>query len=739
MGTDGAAESQSPQWLDEWCGRARLDPPDDIVAGAIGTWRVIFTVGRYGIDNGGRLRVAMRLASDWGAPQTSDPGADNYLTVSTTGDAQVRAAFDAGGGLRPFMQAVTVHVSHGSLREGDEVTVTYGDPRGGSRGARAQTFIESKFEFRCLVEPFQSGIFARLPSSPVTAVIPDAPVRLVALAPSLVGAGEPFTVLVRAEDRWGNHARGWSGQVRLGSSGDPARSGDTASAAPAAPAAQGLCRIPDVRIAHPGFARLEVEDAEAGLHARTNPVRVLRDPPQDRIFWADIHGQTDRTVGTGSVDEYFAFARDVAGLDVAGHQGNDFQIDAAHWDEIQALVASYHEPGRFITFLGYEWSGNTPAGGDHNVFFPLADRAAIHRSSHWQVADRSDAASDRYPVTELYREFRGRDDVLLIPHVGGRACDPAYHEPSLEPVVEVASVHGRFEWLIEEVLRRGYRVGFVANSDDHTGRPGAAYPTSHAFGVQGGLTGVRAPRLTRQDVFAAYKRRCTYATTGERIYMAVRMGDQPMGAALRAGLPPALDVEVAGTAPLESVEVRRGLDVVHSEPLGAGQDPRRIRIAWGGATLRGRGRHVTWDGGLTVTGARILEVTPFAFDNPGEGITGWDAGHVAWSSVTCGDHDGIVLTLDDAAHATIAFVCPLVSLTFGARDLQRGAIRRDLGGVGRFVTAQLAPESPGPEQVTFRFTDREAPPGEHAYYVRAVQVDGHMAWSSPIFVTYDPQ
>ena len=718
--------------MDEWCGRARLDPPGDILAGSFGTWRVIFTIGRYGIDNGGRLRVAMRLASDWAAPQTSDPAGDNHLTVTTTGDARVTAAFDAGGGLRPFMQAVTIHVSGGSLREGDQVTVTYGDRSGGGRGGRAQTFIESKFEFRCLVEPFQSGIFMRLPSSPVVAVVPDVPARLVALAPSLVGAHEPFTLLVRAEDRWGNHARGWSGRIGLAAAAGVAWSGEPV------PADGGLCRIPGVRVEQPGLVRIEVQDPQTGMRARSNPTRVVDEAPRRRIFWADIHGQTDRTVGTGSVEEYFRFARDVAGLDVSGHQGNDFQIDAEHWEEIQRLIASFHAPGRFVTFLGYEWSGNTPAGGDHNVFFPLADRATIHRSSHWQVDDRSDEATDRYPVTELYNEFRGRDDVLLIPHVGGRACDPSYHEPSLEPVVEVASVHGRFEWLIAEVLRRRYRVGFVANSDDHTGRPGAAYPTSHAFGVQGGLTGVCAASLTRQDIFAAYKERSTYATTGERIYLAVQTDDQPMGSAVSTTQPPCLSVEVAGTAPLESVEIRRGLDVVHSEPLGAGRDVRRVKIVWGGASLRGRGRHVTWDGELAVAGARILDVSAFAFDNPGEGVTAWDTGHVAWSSVTCGDHDGITVSLDNPEEAAITFTCPLITFSFHPSDLANGAIRHDLGGVGRFVVADLAPQAAGPEQVAFRFTDHGAPAGEHPYYVRVVQTDGHMAWSSPIYVTYAP-
>jgi hypothetical protein len=38
--------------------------------------------------------------------------------------------------------------------------------------------------------------------------------------------------------------------------------------------------------------------------------------------------------------------------------------------------------------------------------------------------------------------------------------------------------------------------------------------------------------------------------------------------------------------------------------------------------------------------------------------------------------------------------------------------------------------------VNFEYVDREAPPGEHWYYVRIEQSDGELAWSSPIWVTY---
>ena len=56
------------------------------------------------------------------------------------------------------------------------------------------------------------------------------------------------------------------------------------------------------------------------------------------------------TVGTGSEDEYFTFARDQARLDFASHQGNDFQIDDAYWAHLNRTVRQFQEDGRFVVF-----------------------------------------------------------------------------------------------------------------------------------------------------------------------------------------------------------------------------------------------------------------------------------------------------------------------------------------------------------------------------------------------------
>jgi hypothetical protein len=113
--------------------------------------------------------------------------------------------------------------------------------------------------------------------------------------------------------------------------------------------------------------------------ARANPLRVVKSAPLKR-YWGDLHGQSGETIGMGSAEDYFRYARDAAFIDLVGHQGNDFQITDAFWEKLNRLTASFDRPGKFVCLPGYEWSGNTGMGGDRNIFY-RHEGSPIHRSS----------------------------------------------------------------------------------------------------------------------------------------------------------------------------------------------------------------------------------------------------------------------------------------------------------------------------------------------------------------------
>lgn len=719
-------------------GQVTIRPADDVIAGSYGTWTVTITVGRHGIDDGGRVLIARRLASNWGIPQFERPGDAEYTTVHTSGQARLRAHYDHKVFIRPWKAALVIDVYDGALAAGDTLTVTFGDTRFGSPGSRAQTFRQERYEFRVLVDAFGTGQFVMVPDPPALRIIGGPAVRLRVRAPSEIVAGQPFPVTVVAEDRFGNPADGYQATVQLTVEAEDANLPQPYTFQLAE---RGAHRFEGLTLPDPGIYRLVARETNGQLEAVSNPIVCHQAAPPLHLFWGDIHGQTEASVGTGSVDEYFAFGRYVAALDFISHCANDFQITREHWQETKDVVRRYHQPGRYVTFLACEWSGNTPEGGDHNVYY-RGDDGPLHGSSHWQIADRSDAEDDRYPISELHETLRGRNDVMIVPHIGGRHANLDFFDPAHSPLIEIASVHGVFEWFAEEALRRGLRVGFIANSDDHTGRPGATYPSGSDvhFGMRGGLLAVYADTLTREALWKAFWARRCYGTTGERIILRVNADGHPMGAEFAAAQPPSIKVEVIGTAPLETVELRRGTRVIYTYPLVESQpDERRLlKLVWEGARVKWRERPTCWDGSLSLDRGRILSVEPFAFDSPNEGITSQTEREVRWRSTTAGDPDGLFLDLDTPDEAVLTFQSEPATFAFRLSDLAAGPLTVGARGIGQQVIVSHVPRGPRPTAARFTYRDESAPLGTNAYWLRVIQRDGAMAWSSPIYVELTP-
>ena len=329
--------------------------------------------------------------------------------------------------------------------------------------------------------------------------------------------------------------------------------------------------------------------------------------PGAQLWWGDLHGQSIIGCGARTIDAYYAHARDFAGADVASHQANCFLVSGDEWRDTAASTARHHAPGRFVTWLGVEWSGASNVGGDHNVYFP-GDDAELHRCSHEFIADKSDLDSDlqahRGPVPPLPRHA-----TRWSPCTSAAAPPTSrWHDPALDRLIEVHSTHATSEWFLLDALARGYKMGVIAGSDGVDGRPGNSHPGHLTVrNVRGGLTAIAAPALTREALWKALKARHCYATSGERILLEFRCGGASMGDefALDAGAAlPAFEVRVDGTAPLESIDFFRGTERLASVDLlaaacEAGRS-NRLRVAWQGTSAQGNWQRARmhWDGGL---------------------------------------------------------------------------------------------------------------------------------------------
>src|SRR5579863_2906077 len=407
-------------------GFAHLEPSGAFEAGSYQSFTLVYTAGAFGLDDTGSLKIGFRFATDFGPVQFDDPKGQGYTTVEASNGATLECKWEFKRNIRPWSRSLYIGVVKHFLAPGDTITIRFGDRRFGAPGIRLQTYCESEFEFRVLVDPIATYDYVALPQSPKIAIVPGPPVRWHAVLPTLIRSGEPFRLAIKADDKWGNPSNVIVAKLHLKSSAAIQGLPETV----AFERGKFAAIVPGLTVTEPGDLTIGVFEHGREL-CRSNFLRIAPADEQLAHFWGDTHGQSNETLGTNSAREYFTFGRDKAFLDVMGHQGNDFQITGEFWRDLNRLSHEFDRPGSFVCIPGYEWSANTAVGGDRNVHY-RREGETMHRSSHAQIADASDMAderSDAHDAHALFDKLKGRDCVVVA-HVGGRYADILYaHDP----------------------------------------------------------------------------------------------------------------------------------------------------------------------------------------------------------------------------------------------------------------------------------------------------------------------
>ena len=737
---------------DSLLGKATFESARDVVAGELGTWRFAFRVGRTGIAKGGCIRVYTDTDTDWGTPQFTDPGAEDYATFRGPTGSSCHVLVE---GHRAFLI-----VNDGrALKSGEEIQLALGDRSRGGGGSRAQTFQEESRSFRVAVDLAGTDTFTELQDPPSVRVVGGEASKLVVLIPSLVELGESFDVLLKVEDSWGNPASAAGAVVDLAGGGVrlPITTHEFTEQD------GGIVRLSGCTCAHEGEHRIDASLLGVSLQACSNPMLCVKKRAKHMLYWGDPHG--GQLVEATKICEFFRFARDAAFLDFVGYQRNDHQLTNQDWAIQQSAERDFYAPFRFVPLPGYEWSGSTETGGHHNVYFKGHDRP-IYRCRIGSSGDKSEQVLPH--IRDVY-SFYQNTDTILTPHVGGNHADLSFHDPSIEPAIEIASTHGTFEWFLRDSLERGYRMGVVGGSDGYTGRPGAEYPGRHDRRyAKGGLTAAWAESLTLEGIFDAIKARRSYATTGDRIYIEFSADGHMMGEEYATAAPPTFSFRVLGTAPIESVELFRGLERVAIFPKDVRSAEKRIRVTWQGASGEASYSGVVWDGTLRLYGTTIRDYRTLRFDSPRSSACLENQGSLRWHSVSCGYQAGIEIETADAVESarmelqvhtelhtrpqfgrpgtlssvqtplrrTSSATAEQVAATVQMADLISGPRTLDLGAPSRRIIVSLAPDPSLPSAISGDCLDAAIEVGSNPYWLRVTQQDLEMAWTSPVFVTF---
>ena len=558
-------------------------------AGETGAWELRFVLTQD-VAPGADLRVLVHggrnVKGAFALTQLTDPEGPGYVTAADEAGAPI--ATDAA---RSGPGEIALAVSAPGLSAGQRITVTLGS------GVRAPAdSLSNKVFLLFMPEPEPDLGVPRMNAEPARTLVGaclihvtgGAPTALKAYVASQAQVGQELTILIRPEDAHGNVACEEPGelQVRVG--------GEAMAFTRHAVQGTTCCRLDGIRAEQVGVLRLQVEDLSHGLRVVSNPVRVLAGPCEEPgLHWGYIHGHTEMSDGAGTLDNYFTYMRDTLGLDFGALGDHDhlFETSDEMWQMQQEATAHYNEPGRFTTFLGYEWAKWRQNGdGDRNVYY-LEDHRPMYRSDEGHCPTPPD----------LFKAI-GDEQAMVIPHHPaeiGNHCDYKDHDLEKERLIEIFSVWGNSErsvndgnpypvrpsrhtpgegadagevpaGFVQKALEVGWRAGFTGGGDDHSGHPGDERIRGEPpWRCRGGLLGVYAAENSRQAIWHGLWDRQCYATTGPRIIVRFGLDGMPATSELRLADHPelarrrALRVAVHGTGLITKVEIIRNNHAVH--------------------------------------------------------------------------------------------------------------------------------------------------------------------------------
>ena len=750
-----------------------------------GEWTEIvldYELGASGMADGAWMKATFKFYSDWALFQTSDPSGANYVSAeyhasdcmpgqSPATVQSLKVRFDQKGHERPFQKAVIVDTVDGYLKAGDHIIIRMGDRRFGGPGTRAQTFVEEGFRFRCYVDPLGTSRFGDVPGDVSIDIVSGPPAKLEIVGSRIVRTGEDLRLRIRAEDAWGNTCWDQPGKVHVAAALD----GKSVYSKEVDLNARGwaVVAIDDLPTDNAGELAVTADLAgHLAVEPKTFYVTLDESFPHYRNYYGDLHVHSDDTVGTNNTVYNLTYGRDVAGLDVLGYTANDFQITKARWDAAVDLINNeLTKDGEFVCFPGTEWCGSSCAGGDHNVVFlhgetpefPFDKNGNVCRSFEWNedmAGDQIEAGA--WPLEELWATYiHDPEGHLLMPHVGGRRCIMDWHHPVLERLVEIESAWGHFGWLYEETMRRGYKLGASANGDEHRGRCGGGVPGTAVFGTKGGVTGILASALDRESVANALRARHTFATTGERVFGWIHCGEHIMGDEFDHKGPARIAYRFLGDAGWDKIEAydHEGKFWERNLQEEEGYSERRIRVQWGGARIKDRYRWADWKGRIKISNGVINRFDGYGFEHSEENCFRASPTEIGFRSDTYGDIDSVEIDVSNLEHSKISisgtidgyvkvgnpldgnpFVhCPEFSLEVdGAELLDKGVVRKELGGAELFIAVQRLSDAPMPRDVSGEVTlpAKNGPAGFRPVYLLARQRDDAKVWTSAMFIHF---
>ena len=298
-----------------------VDCGKTLIAGEKYICSIGLDIGERGVSAGGRIRIALPCYWAWGSIQVSDPRKGNYVEVSMSNPKVEFILWKESG------HSLVIEVTRGKLKAGDKVRAQCGKSISGKKGGISVTRWASITPYANIwarvnvsVDMAGDGKYTPVEGSPVILNVKPRKAReIVITTPSYHECQRAYEVKVALLDESRNLVTDYAGCVRFKCTDEKAefpqeyifKAED-----------RGVYRF-QIKLNTPGRHKIIAEDWEHKILGVSNPIICKSSLPPYQLFWGDIHGHSNLSDGVCSVDDYYIYARDVAGLDFTALTDHD--------------------------------------------------------------------------------------------------------------------------------------------------------------------------------------------------------------------------------------------------------------------------------------------------------------------------------------------------------------------------------------------------------------------------------